>query len=79
MKAHTNNTRKTQAHKKTMGESLKGRLVSLPAVSGAHLDELLAHNSDNPFLKMVRWFFFYTDEAGRPAHVRNLHGKSLAH
>ena len=86
MKAQTNNTRKTQAHKKTMGESLNGRLAALPAASGAHLDELLAHSSDNPFLKMVRWFFFYSEESGHSETVpraraaeAHLHGKSLAH
>ncbi len=74
-----------KAHKKHKGESLKGRLVSLPAVSGAHLYELLAHQSDNPFLKMVRWFFFYSEESSSPADVQraeaaaHLHGKSLAH
>ena len=64
MKAHTGSPRKSRARKQTIGESLD------------HLDALLAHKSDNPFVQMVRWFFFYTDDAGRRSthtHARHAH------
>ena len=60
MKTHSGVVRKAKGQKKTVA---------------THLDELLAHKTDNPVVNMVRWFFFYADESTQG----RVHGKTLAH